>query len=176
MLAYRIEEKPELILTGYKRRFTGVPGARFEQERDLFTHSRANQYLLQGLAIDRCDSYTVVTNVDDEGYDFWICGLLTDKTRQRMHEDVVLGEEEAKRFEHLVIPAHTYAVFETEHCPFPTEQHLSLRERIVSEWLPASGYVLADAPEIALYHWYTGADRANRYIELWLPVGQADSQ
>ena len=32
---YRIEEKDEMILTGYKRRFSGVPGEREEQEKDM---------------------------------------------------------------------------------------------------------------------------------------------
>ena len=33
---YRIEEKDEMILTGYKRRFSGVPGERMEQEKEMF--------------------------------------------------------------------------------------------------------------------------------------------
>ena len=36
---YRIEEKGEIILTGYKRRFEGVPGEREEQEKVLLQKS-----------------------------------------------------------------------------------------------------------------------------------------
>ena len=32
---YRIEEKEEMILTGYKRHFSGVPGERAEQEKEM---------------------------------------------------------------------------------------------------------------------------------------------
>ena len=47
---YRIEEKPELILTGYKRRFTGVPYGleRDRQEEQFFISTRAGQWLLRG--------------------------------------------------------------------------------------------------------------------------------
>ncbi len=33
VMNYRIEEKPEMVLTGYKRHFLGVPGERAEQEK-----------------------------------------------------------------------------------------------------------------------------------------------
>lgn len=46
---YRIEEKPEMILTGYKARFTGVPKGenREKQESKLFETTRAKQWLLR---------------------------------------------------------------------------------------------------------------------------------
>ena len=37
-------------------------------------------------------------------------------------------------------------------------------------WLPASGYVLRDAPEMEIIHWYRHPRRAERFVELWLPV------
>ena len=40
---YRIEEKDELILTGYKRRFAGTPSAKRAQENDFYISTRANQ-------------------------------------------------------------------------------------------------------------------------------------
>lgn len=49
-----------------------------------------------------------------------------------------------------------------------------LRKKAVSEWLPSSGYELADAPEISVIHWfYKDRDSElnnSRYIELWLPI------
>ena len=35
VMNYRIEEKDEIILTGYKRRFSGIPGERMEQEKEM---------------------------------------------------------------------------------------------------------------------------------------------
>ena len=46
---YKIETKPEMILTGYKRRFTGVPGERLEQESDFYITTRPLQFMLKGM-------------------------------------------------------------------------------------------------------------------------------
>ena len=52
VMNYRIEEKPEMILTGYKKRFSGTPAERSEQECDFYVTTRVNQFILQGLAKD----------------------------------------------------------------------------------------------------------------------------
>ena len=69
---YRIEEKDEMILTGYKRRFSGIPGERMEQEKEMYVKTRPLQYILQGLSGDVVKNFDIITNVDDEGYDFYI--------------------------------------------------------------------------------------------------------
>lgn len=170
VMDYRIEEKPNLIFTGYKKHFTGVPGERFEQEENFYIHTRANQYLLKGMAIDPVIEYCIMTDFDDDGYDFYIANILPDYMREHIEDDAVLGKEEAKRFENTLIPAHTYAVFATEPAKFPTRLHLPLRKRIITEWLPSSDYILSDAPEISVIHWYRKPDDEKRYIELWIPV------
>ena len=144
IMEYRIEEKQELRLTGYKRRFTGVPHVTAEydeQMTDLYVHTRANQFLLRGMSADDswATNYSVITNVSDDGYDFYIAEQLRDWYHEHMAEDVALGAE-AARFEDIVIPAGTYAVFETERCEYPTAKHVELRKRIASEWLPSSDY------------------------------------
>jgi AraC family transcriptional regulator len=61
---YRIEEKGEIILTGYKRRFEGVPGEREEQEKDMYVTTRPWQYILGALAGDIETEYNVIANID----------------------------------------------------------------------------------------------------------------
>lgn len=174
IMEYRIEEKQELRLTGYKRRFTGVPHVTKEfddQTGDFYIHTRVDQFLLRGMSADDslATSYSVITNVSDDGYDFYIAEQLRDWYHEHMAEDIALGAE-AARFADIVIPAGTYAVFETERCEYPTTKNVELRKRIASEWLPSSDYILADRPEIMVFHWYRGEQRAERYIELWVPV------
>lgn len=174
MMEYRIEEKRELLLTGYKRRFTGVPHVTKEyddQMEDFAVHTRVNQFLLKGMSSDDSGAinYCVITNVSDDGYDFYIAEHLLDWYHEHMAEDIALGEE-AARFEDILIPAGTYAVFETERCEYPTMKHVELRKRIASEWLPSSDYILADRPELLVIHWYRGELREERYIEVWVPV------
>jgi AraC family transcriptional regulator len=42
-----------------------------------------------------------------------------------------------------------------------------LEKRIVTEWLPASGYEYANAPDIEVY---LNADPQNSEFEVWLPI------
>ena len=170
VMNYRIEEKDEIILTGYKRRFSGIPGERMEQEKEMYVKTRPLQYILQGLSGDVVNNFDIITNIDDEGYDFYIASQLNEYCRNNLNKDGVLGEEFAKYFENITIPPCTYAVFETEKCAYPTTVFLDLRRKIASEWLPNSGYQLKNAPELVVTHWFEGEKRNQRYRELWIPV------
>lgn len=166
---YRMEEKPEMVLTGYKRFFTGTPAERVEQEENFYVTTRLNQYVLKGLAGDSVTNYNIMTNFQETGYDFYIATKLGKWEREHLREE--LGNaEDAARFENITIPAGTYVICETERCKYPTMVFTDLRRKIVEEWLPSSGYMLAKAPEIAVTHWFHNPDREKRYIELWLPV------
>lgn len=63
------------------------------------------------------------------------------------------------------VPASLWAVFSGEG-PMP-EAVQQLEKRIVTEWLPSSGYEYGDAPDIELY---LNADPADAKFEIWLPV------
>lgn len=170
LMNYRIEEKDEMILTGYKHHFVGVPGEREDQEEEMYVKTRALQYILQALSGSLETNFDIITNVDDDGYDFYIAYQLSEYYRNNLNKDGVLGEEFARYFENVRIPKCTYAVFETERCAFPTEIFLDLRKKIAGEWLPNSGYQLADAPELVVTHWFRGDKKNQRYRELWIPI------
>ena len=170
VMNYRIETKEEFVLTGYKRHFEGVPGEREEQEKDMYVTTRPLQYILGALAGDIETEYNVVTNINDSGYDFYIANHLTEYYRNNLNKECILGEEFARHYENITIPKCTYAVFETERCSYPTLVFLDLRRKIVSEWLPTSGYQLANAPEIVVSHWYRRDKSDKRYRELWIPI------
>ena len=172
VMNYRIEEKDEMILTGYKRRFSGIPGERFEQEKEMYVNTRPLQYILQGLSGDVVNTFDIITNIDDDGYDFYIASQLNEYCRNNLNKRGILGEECAQYFENVTIPKCTYVIFETARCRFPTEIYLDLRKQIVSEWLPGSGYQLVKAPELVLTHWYEGEMQYQRYRELWIPIKQ----
>ena len=167
---YRIEEKDGMILTGYKRRFSGIPGERMEQEKEMYVKTRPLQYILQGLSGDVVKNFDIITNIDDEGYDFYIASQLNEYCRNNLNKDGVLGAEFAKYYENVTIPKCTYAIFETERCAYPTMTFLDLRRKIASEWLPNSEYQLKNAPELVVTHWFEGEKRNQRYRELWIPI------
>ena len=69
--------------------------------------------------------------------------------------------------EKFIVPAANYAVFE---CTGPMPMALQeLTTRIYTEWLPNSGYELAEAPDIEVYS--EGDNSAPDYkSEVWVPV------
>ena len=173
VMNYRVEKKPEMVFTGYKRRFAGTPANRMEQEVDFYVSTRANQYILKGLSgDDYATGYNILTGFNDDGYDYYIASLLNPWTTDNL--DKTLGAEEAKRFEKIVVPPQLYLICETERTKYPTTLVEDLRRKAISEWLPSSDYELADAPELSVYHWYFkygDAELSNsRYAELWLPI------
>ena len=172
IMNYKIEEKPAMILTGFKKRFVGDPRDMKLQDHEFAVNTRLKQYILEGLAHDCDNSYTVITNIDPDGYDYYLAAKLCEASRQDMVEEI--GEEAAGWYEHIPIPAGLYFVCETERCKYPVDKLDALRLQAVSEWLPSSGYELRDAPEIGVIHWYweEGNEKLNnsRYCEIWLPI------
>lgn len=64
--------------------------------------------------------------------------------------------------EEYSVPPGTWAVFP---CRGPMPQAMQdLQRRIVSEWLPSSGYEYAEAPDIEVY------SPDNLHNEVWLPI------
>lgn len=81
----------------------------------------------------------------------------------------VSSTKEAPEFEEYVIPASTWAVFPGEG----TNQSIQeLEQRIVTEWLPTSGYEYANAPDIEVY---LNPDPQNAKYEVWIPVTKGQS-
>lgn len=175
VMDYKVEKKPEMTFVGYKKRFSGTPAERMEQEADFYVSTRVNQYLLKGMSYDCDTGYNIMRGFDDEGYDFYIASVLDERMTDHLDEE--LGED-ANRFEKIVVPAATYLVCETERTRYPTELFEELRRKVVSEWIPSSGYELADTPEISVYHWFYkhGDAKVNdsRYIELWIPITKCE--
>jgi AraC family transcriptional regulator len=91
--------------------------------------------------------------MDGEDFDYYIA-VATDKPAP------------GGTFEYT-IPAATWAVFE---CVGAMPQSIQeLQKRIVSEWLPMSGYEYANAPDIEVYP--EGDQFSSGYrCEVWLPV------
>lgn len=177
MRQYRVETKEAFVLTGFKTRLEGSPEGICPQDHDFTVKTRVNQYILAGLAHDCDTSYDVMTNFTEEGYDFYITAKLSQSARDHMVEEI--GAALADRFEHITIPKTQYLVCETERCQFPVDLTDELRRIAVTQWLPAHGYELTEAPEIRVTHWFyeEGNEKLNqsRYCEVWLPIKKRQS-
>ncbi len=174
VMNYRMETKPQMTLIGYKKHFQGIPydDLRKKQEEDFFVTTRASQWMLKGMSNDKLSDYCVLSNMNDEGYDFYIAVTCDDYVRKNLYNPEVTGINFMKsfRFEELNIPKRTYAVFETEKQKMPIPEYVELRKQIVAEWLGNDEYQIINAPELSVYHWGIVGGCSERTIEIWIPI------
>ena len=71
---------------------------------------------------------------------------------------------EAGDYEEYTVPAATWAIFPGEGANQSIQE---LERRIVTEWLPTSGYEYGNAPDIEVY---LNPDPQNARYEVWIPV------
>lgn len=76
----------------------------------------------------------------------------------------VASTADAGEFETYTVPAFTWAVFPGEGSGISIQQ---LEQRIVTEWLPTSGYEYADGPDVEVY---LDPNPENTKYEVWIPV------
>jgi AraC family transcriptional regulator len=66
----------------------------------------------------------------------------------------------------MTVPGSTWAIFPGSGAQADIQ---ALQVRIVSEWLPTSGYEWANAPDVEVY---LNDDLQNMQFEVWLPVAK----
>ena len=91
--------------------------------------------------------------MNGKDFDYYIASATDNPVPQNMHE--------------YLVPATTWAIFECIG-PMPTAIQ-ELQKRIITEWLPTSGYEYADAPDIEVYP-EGDTSSPNYRCEVWLPV------
>lgn len=95
----------------------------------------------------------VSTCMDGQNLDYYIAVATTKDTPENMSE--------------YIIPEGTWAIFECIGA-MPTAIQ-TLQKRIITEWLPTSGYEYANAPDIEVY--FDGDQQSENYkCEVWLPI------
>ncbi len=81
----------------------------------------------------------------------------------------VSSTKERGGFEEYTVPASTWAIFSGTGTSQSVQE---LENRIVTEWLPTSGYEYANAPDIEVY---LNPDPQNAQYEVWIPVTKKQS-
>ena len=76
----------------------------------------------------------------------------------------VATTQAADGFEEYTVPAATWAIFPGSGAGVSIQK---LEERIVTEWLPTSGYEYGNAPDVEVY---LDPDPRNAQYEVWIPV------
>lgn len=91
--------------------------------------------------------------------------VCNDQEQWKYFIAVASSAEAEEGMEEYVIPSFTWAVFPGEGvCPQAIQE---LEQRIVTEWLPTSGYEYDNGPDIEVY---LEPDPSNAKFEVWIPV------
>lgn len=76
----------------------------------------------------------------------------------------VASTRDRGEFEEYIVPGATWAVFPGEGTNLSIQE---LERRVVTEWLPTSGYEYGSAPDVEVY---LNPDPQNAKFEVWIPV------
>lgn len=87
-------------------------------------------------------------------------------TEQWRYYIAVASTKHTEDLEEYTVPKATWAIFSGEG----TNQSIQeLEQRIVTEWLPTSGYEYGNAPDIEVY---LNPDPQNAKYEVWIPIAK----
>lgn len=149
---YRIEEKPAFRIVGVsvplhkniEENFAVIPSKWQE-----ITENGSLQRLISMMDTPPMGVLGVSTCNDEEEWRYYIA---------------VSSAQPKGDFEEYTVPAATWAVFPGSG----TSQSIQeLERKIVTEWLPTSGYEYGSAPDVEVY---LNPDPQNAQYEVWIPV------
>jgi AraC family transcriptional regulator len=153
---YRIENKEQFPIVGVREHFVMNNDQCFT-EVPLFWQQTVQQGKITAILglLDRepFGLLGVSTCMNGKDFDYYIA--------------VASTKEPGDGMESYLVPSCTWAIFD---CIGPMPQAIQdLQKRIITEWLPSSGYEYANAPDIELY--YEGDQQAPDYrCEVWIPI------
>lgn len=153
---YRVDKKEAFKIVGAKEHFEMSLEESFENV-PLFWKKTGESGLIPAICtlMDKppFGVLGVSTCMNGQDFDYYIA-VATNK-------DTPAGMDD------YVVPESTWAIFECVGAMPNAIQ--DLQKRIITEWLPTSGYEYANAPDIEVY--FEGNQQADDYkSEVWLPV------
>jgi AraC family transcriptional regulator len=153
---YRIEKKDAFKIVGVKEHFDMSLEESFRNVPMFWqktVQSGAVPAILAAMDREPYGLLGVSTCMNGRDFDYYIAVASSRPAKEGMAE--------------YEVPACTWAVFD---CVGPMPNALQdLQKRIVTEWLPSSGYEYADAPDIEVYP-EGNQESADYRCQAWLPV------
>lgn len=101
-----------------------------------------------------------------EGAPMGLLGVSACNAEEEWKYYIAVASQKAldQDFEEYMVPASTWAIFSGEGKNTSIQE---LEKRIVTEWLPTSGYEYGNAADIEVY---LNADPENAKFEVWIPI------
>lgn len=154
-MKYSIVKKEEIRIVGVKALLEKNIEENFKTVPKLWQEAAQSGVINQILSLMNADSKGILgVSVCVDSLDKWEYYIATETDKK-----VPKGMDE------YIIPAGTWAVFPGEGAMPKAIQEIE--KRIITEWLPTSGYEYADAPDIELY---LNEDPTNAKFEVWIPI------
>lgn len=152
-MKYRVETKPAFRVVGVSQ----------ELQHEMERNFEAVPRLWQQVGMDGT-LQKLIARMDAEPKGvLGVCGC--GDAEQWRYYIAVASQAPAGEFEETIVPASTWAIFPGSGvCPQAIQE---LEQRIVTQWLPTSGYEYADGPDIELY---LSSDPQQAEFEVWIPV------
>lgn len=153
---YRIEKKNAFRIVGLKEHYSMNVEEAFKMVPQFWMKTAQSGIIPTICSIMNKEPFGVLgvsTCMNGQDFDYYIAAS-TDK---EIPADMV----------EYTVPECTWAIFECIGAMPHSIQNL--QKRIISEWLPTSGYEYANAPDIEVY--FDGNQQADDYrCEVWLPI------
>ena len=153
---YRIEKKDPFRIVGVKEHFDLSLEEAFQKVPQFWQGTITQGLVPQIMALHNQEPYGLLgvsTCMNGKDFDYYIAVA--------SNQELPVGMVEYE------VPASTWAIFECIGAmPHAIQE---MQKRIISEWLPSSGYEYANAPDIELYT--EGDQMSSDYrSEIWLPI------
>lgn len=174
-MKYRLEDREAMVFIGHG--YVCGSGALEDKQRDTTRHwmgSRQEQSVLKAIRPEENVWYDIYTDFTEEGFTHYI-SVRKPEGRDMSNTGIPCGTgaaEEAsvytETFQEIHVPAGKYIIVESERKESPEEDYLELQRQIISQWLPTSGYMLSDRPQINRV--VMDPEPRKRYMEIWMPI------
>lgn len=150
---YRIEEKEAFKIVGIKKQF----GENALRDIPLFWDEAKKANIIKKelcplLNTKIMGALGVCAPIDSKRFDYYIAVATTSKTPKGLSE--------------LIVPKSKWAIFEVIGPMSKAVQDMT--KRIMTEWLPSSGYESLNLPDIELY--FDEDENAHNHSEIWIPI------
>jgi AraC family transcriptional regulator len=163
VIAYRIVNRPSFQVVGKKTWISG-------QDNSLF-----GQFWEQCQAEGLFEVFKQISGLQPgpqtRGVTLGVSCVEQDPANRKFHYLIGIESPQdctAMGLEGHPIPASQWAVFE---CRGKVPDSIVRAEMYAfTEWLPASGYIHANAPEIEVYPPESDGSQEDNYCEFWLPI------
>jgi len=177
-MEFKIEKKDAIRMLGVSTPLSSDATKAYEEAealwlKVLFELDANGEAIAQG---NLCNELNAACNSEFSGYNgFFGIEIEHDEGGEYVIA-VASSSPESGSLKEYIIPAHTWAVFPGKNFfageYADADSAIKLEERIYTEWLPTSGYEIAD--RLDLHFNFATDDLENVPFEQWLPVRKID--